>query len=71
MYILIDSRFYFHSAKQTNMFKIISITILAYIFYRLVKPKALNEPLPDKGKDNTRENKNDEGEFIDYEEIDD
>ena len=48
------------------MFKIISIAIFAYIFYRLVKPKVLDEP-----QAHTPENKNQEGEFIDYEEIED
>ncbi len=53
------------------MFKILSIAIFAYIFYRLVKPKVLDEPQSHQPPSQTPGNKNQEGEFIDYEEIDD
>ncbi len=48
------------------MFKIISIAVLGYIFYRMVIPKSIEPPKEDNSNNDT-----DDGEFIDYEEIDD
>ncbi len=55
------------------MFKILTIGALIYLFYRIVfAPKAINAP-EDGSKLNKKNNNpqnTDDGEFVDYEEID-
>ena len=48
------------------MFKLITIGVLLYLLYRLVFPPALNQGQ----KQEMLDQQEDDGEFIDYEEID-
>ncbi len=54
------------------MFKILTIGVLIYLFYRIVfVQKAINPPETDQRlKNDSRENSADEGEYVDYEEVD-
>lgn len=54
------------------MFKILTIGVLIYLFYRIVFiQKAIKPPEADpRLKNDPRGNSGDEGEYVDYEEVD-